>query len=238
MYSHWRGRFYPQSLAAKRWFAYYATQFDTVEINNTFYRLPEEGCFDAWRKQAPAGFVYAVKASRYLTHLKKLKDPAEAISRLLSRAARLRDHLGPILYQLPPAWRPDLPRLRDFCSQLPRPFIHVFEFRQADWLREDVFAALAEFGASICIHDILPRHPLLVLGKVAYVRFHGSGARYGGSYSAAALRRWAKKLETLADTGRPVFVYFNNDAEANAVRNARTLRNMLNVPACRPSASA
>jgi uncharacterized protein YecE (DUF72 family) len=120
IYKHWRGVFYPERLPAREWFAFYARSFDTVEINNTFYRLPSPAAFAAWHDQAPPGFVYAVKASRYLTHMKKLKDPADALERILGRARLLGPYLGPVLYQLPPHWRCDLDRLREFLAALPR----------------------------------------------------------------------------------------------------------------------
>jgi uncharacterized protein YecE (DUF72 family) len=229
IYAHWRGRYYPEKLPVKHWFNYYARQFDTVEINNTFYRLPEARCFDAWRAQAPPGFVYAVKASRYLTHMKKLRDPGEPVERLVARASHLAEHLGPILYQLPPGWRRDTSRLRDFCRQLPRGLIHVFEFRDPDWLHPDTFGVLHDAGMSLCIHDLLPRHPVEVSGPVAYLRFHGSGSKYGGSYSRQHLRRWSRKIEQFAAAGRTVYAYFNNDQQAFAVHNALTLKSLLGI---------
>lgn len=226
-YQHWRGRFYPEELPASRWFEHYCREFDTVEVNNTFYQLPEEHTFDHWRRQAPPGFLYAVKANRFLTHLKKLKEPAEPLERFLDRCRRLKEHLGPILYQLPPHWKRNVERLDRFCALLPGDLMHVFEFRDPDWLAEETYAVLQRYRVCLCVHDLLPRHPRRVTGRAAYVRFHGAGERYGGGYRRDRLRRWASWMCEVAATGRAVYAYFNNDAEAHAVRNANTLRELV-----------
>jgi uncharacterized protein YecE (DUF72 family) len=145
-YDHWRGRFYPHDMPDNKWFEHYAGVFRTVEINNTFYHLPELKTFNAWNKQAPHGFVYAVKASRFITHMKKLKDPKKPLARFLQRARRLGSHLGPVLYQLPPHWKPDVERLTRFCEQLPDDLTHVIEFRKRAWLQQETYAALAGAG--------------------------------------------------------------------------------------------
>ncbi len=226
-YEHWRGRFYPESLSPRDWFRHYASVFDTVEINNTFYQLPEPETFDSWRRQAPSGFVFAVKANRFLTHRKKLKDAADSLELFLERARRLQRHLGPILYQLPPRWKRNTGRLREFCSLLPSDLTHVFEFRDPSWLHEETFAVLEQFGAALCLHDLVDKHPRRVTANVVYVRFHGAGEVYGGSYSKAHLRRWAEWLKEQLAEGRSVYAYFNNDAQANAVYNALALRELL-----------
>ncbi len=154
VYGHWRGRFYPPELPQGAWFAHYARAFDTVEINNSFYRLPAAATFDAWREQAPPGFLYAVKASRFLTHMKKLADPEEPLGRFFERAARLGGTLGPILYQLPPRWRVNLPRFEAFLAALPPGYRHVVEFRDASWLREEVFHLMERRGVAHCLHDM------------------------------------------------------------------------------------
>lgn len=226
-YPHWRGLFYPSDLPATRWFAHYCRYFDTVEINNTFYRLPPLQTFEAWRRRAPAGFVYAVKAHRFLTHRKRLLDCGAALQTFLSRVAALGAHCGPVLYQLPPHWRRNLERLEQFCALLPPGMTHVFEFRDPDWLVEETFALLRRYRASLCWHDLIVDHPQVVTGKVIYVRFHGAGELYGGCYSERALRAWARRLTTAAGRRRKVYAYFNNDAEAFAVANATRLRELL-----------
>jgi len=153
IYRHWRGLFYPERLPAKDWFAFYAAQFDTVEINNSFYRLPRSGAFDAWRAQAPAGFAYAVKANRFITQAKKLKECEEPLDRMLPLVRRLGPTLGPILYQLPPRLRVNLDRLERFLALLPRDLAHVFEFRDPSWYGEATLALLDRFGAGFVVHD-------------------------------------------------------------------------------------
>ena len=226
-YAHWRKLFYPDGLPARRWFEHYSGVFDTVEINNTFYRLPEAPTFSRWRQQAPEGFIYAVKASRYLTHMKRLIDAREPLGRFLQRARRLRPHLGPILYQLPPGFKPNLERLQAFCKLLPAALTHVIEFRHAAWLQQETFDLLARHKVCLCLHDLIPEHPRRITGRAAYVRFHGVGSKYGGSYGDDQLAEWAKWMRQAADKGVGVFAYFNNDSNAFAVRNALTLRQLL-----------
>jgi uncharacterized protein YecE (DUF72 family) len=228
-YPHWRGTFYPADLPQSRWFTFYAERFRTVEINNTFYHLPGPETFDAWRDQAPARFVYAVKASRYITHMKKLKDAAEPLSRLLERARRLREHLGPLLYQLPSNWQRDLERLRTFLGLLPGDLQHVFEFRHQSWLTDETFALLDRAGVGFCIMD-LPglETPVRVTGGLVYVRFHGPERAYEGSYSDGELASWASRIGQFVRRGLKTYVYFNNDAHGYAARDAERLRRLLN----------
>ena len=228
VYPHWRHVFYPPDLPQKQWFVHYARYFDTVEINNTFYRLPSEATFDAWRQQAPAGFVYAVKASRYITHVRRLRECAEPVEHFLSRARRLGPHLGPILYQLPPRWKPNLERLAQFLTLLPPDLVHVFEFRDERWFIPEVFDLLREHRVGFCIFHMPDLEtPLEVTSNVVYIRLHGAGALYMGSYPDEALRLWAERIQGWWASGLQVYVYFNNDAFGNAVRNALTLKEML-----------
>ncbi len=230
VYPHWRGVFYPPALAQVRWFEHYAGQFDTVEVNNTFYRLPSEKAFDRWREQAPAGFVYAVKASRYITHVRRLKDCAEPLERFLSRARRLSDHLGSILYQLPPRWRANPQRLAEFAALLPADLLHVFEFRDERWFTEPVQEVLARHNLSFCIFDMPGiRCPQWITGPIVYIRFHGSASLYAGRYSREELAGWAERIQQFLAAGHDVYVYFNNDAFGHAVINARELREMVQI---------
>jgi len=227
VYPHWRGIFYPQALPQADWFAFYAQSFETVEINNSFYRLPSAAAFDAWREQAPSGFLYAVKASRFLTHLKKLKDPEEPLHRFFERASHLGKTLGPVLYQLPPNWRVNLPRFEHFLAALPQGYTHVVEFRDQSWLIEDVFRLLERYGVAHCIHDMYPlRVPVRVTAPVAYVRFHGDPV-YSGDYQLAALEAWARHIGGWHSEKIDVFVYFNNDFGGYALQNALTLKRLL-----------
>jgi uncharacterized protein YecE (DUF72 family) len=226
-YRHWRGRFYPADLPAARWFEYYAGRFDTVEINNTVYRLPEESAFDAWRRSAPPRFVYAVKASRFLTHMKKLKDPAEPLGRLFTRARRLRQTFGPVLYQLPPHWALNLERLDRFLAALPRRHRHAIEFRDPSWYCDEVFARLERRGVALCEHDMAGSATArLGVGPFVYVRFHGL-LKYRGRYRDRDLERWAEWLSARCREGKGVYAYFNNDADAQAPRDAARLRALL-----------
>ncbi len=194
VYNHWREVFYPKGLPQRAWFAHYAAEFNTVEINNSFYRLPTEAMFDNWRRQAPPGFLYAVKASRYLTHVKRLIDPREPLQAFIERADHLGPTLGPILYQLPPRWGANLPRLEEFLSILPKGYTHVVEFRDQSWLIEDVFKLLERYQVAHCIHDMRPLQvPLRVTAHAVYIRFHGD-PDHAGEYQPDTLKLWAKRI--------------------------------------------
>jgi uncharacterized protein YecE (DUF72 family) len=226
-YKHWRGDFYPANLPSSRWFGHYASRFDTVEVNNTFYRLPEATTFAAWARAAPPRFVFAVKASRFLTHMKKLKDPAEPLDRFFTRAARLGRTLGPVLYQLPPKWPINIDRLRVFLQMLPSRRKHVIEFREPSWYNDQVFALLEKHRVALCLHDMAgSASGRLAVGPFVYVRFHGP-ARYSGRYSDEALAAWADWLAGHARTGRTIYAYFNNDTGGHAPRDAVRLRDAI-----------
>ena len=231
IYRHWRGSFYPERLPVRRWLAYYAERFDTVEVNNSFYRLPSEATFAAWAQQAPLGFLFAIKASRYLTHMKKLKDPEQPLANVLGRARLLGPHLGPVLYQLPPHWHADVGRLRAFLALLPPDLDHVVEFRDPSWYTEAVRTALEEHGVGFCVHDLRGAPcPEWVTGRVAYFRFHGpTGQAYAGRYGRARLRGPARRIDACRRAGHAAFAYFNNDDAAFATTDARDLRDLLGV---------
>jgi uncharacterized protein YecE (DUF72 family) len=227
-YKHWRGDFYPADLPQSQWFDYYAATFDTVEINNSFYRLPERTTFATWASRAPGAFEFAVKASRFLTHMKKLKDPEEPIERLFSRMRALESHLGPVLYQLPPGWTVNVERFQHFVEVLPRGVRHVMEFRDPSWYDPAICRLMRAHGVALCLHDM----PGSATGRhgaspFVYVRFHGSGTKYGGGYSDARLRGWAEWLNARRDEGCDVYAYFNNDIGGHAPRDAVTLRQVL-----------
>jgi uncharacterized protein YecE (DUF72 family) len=232
-YKSWRGRFYPLNLPSDRWLEFYAARFDTVEVNNTFYRLPERSTFATWRAQVPAGFLVAVKASRFLTHMKRLRDPVEPLTRLFSRADALERQLGPVLYQLPGNFTLDLPRLDDFLRRLPRTaggrrVRHVMEFRHPSWYVPETFQLLEEQHVALCLHDKRgSRIAEPFVGPFVYVRFHGTSGHYRGSYGARELDTWAHRLAEQAQDGQHVFAYFNNDPDAVAVENALALRSAI-----------
>jgi uncharacterized protein YecE (DUF72 family) len=227
-YRHWRGRFYPKGLPVSRWFHFYAETFDTVEINNSFYRLPKASTFEAWREQAPPAFRYAVKANRFLTQAKKLKDCEEPLARMMAPVRSLDDRLGPILYQLPPHFRCNTDRLERFLRLLPGDITHVFEFRDASWHVDGVFDLPDRYGVGFCTHDFPGlATPRLAVGPLAYVRFHGGAGKYWGRYRDEALLERAGWIAHEARAARPVWAFFNNDADAAAVEDALTLRAML-----------
>jgi uncharacterized protein YecE (DUF72 family) len=221
-YKHWREVFYPKRLPVSRWFEHYARHFDTVELNSTFYRLPEASTFAAWRRQAPRGFCYAVKFSRYGSHLRRLLGPEALLERFFERATALRRTLGPILVQLPPHWRCDAERLRAFLAAAPRRHRWAVEFRDPRWLCEEVYEVLRRHRAALCLHDMIPDHPAVLTTDWTYIRYHGE--RYAGCYSAPQLRAEARRIRGYLAEGRDVFAYFNNDAEGYAVANALELR--------------
>lgn len=230
-YKHWRGRFYPEGLAARGWFEFYAEHFDTVEINNSFYRLPPPETFEKWRDQAPDGFCYAVKANRFITQAKKLLDPEEPLDRMMTAARHLSNRLGPILYQLPPSLGLNLERLQRFLEMLPNDVVSVFEFRHPSWYVPGTYRLLERHGASLCAHDMKgSRSEQMAVGPIAYVRFHGAGGKYWGRYPDQELRSWAEWMSEQAGSGRPVWAYFNNDIDGHAVLDAQTLKSMLGQP--------
>jgi uncharacterized protein YecE (DUF72 family) len=227
-YKHWRGPFYAEKLPVKRWFEHYSSVFDTVEINNSFYMLPKAETFDKWRTQAPPGFCYAVKANRFLTQAKKLKDCAEPLERMLTPMRHLGDRLGPVLYQLPPRFRVNLERLDEFIALLPRDLTHVFEFRETSWYTDEVLALLDARGVSFCVHDMPgSASPRGAAGPIAYVRFHGGEGKYWGRYSDEGLLGWTDWIVEQSRLGREVWCYFNNDLFAHAIDDALTLRAMI-----------
>jgi uncharacterized protein YecE (DUF72 family) len=229
-YAHWRGDFYPAGLPTTRWLSHYAGAFDTVELNNSFYRLPSPEAFGGWRARTPAGFLFAVKASRFLTHMKKLKDPVDPLARFFDAARELGPKLGPILYQLPPRFPVNLDRLRTFLHALPPGFRHVMEFRDASWYAPEVLAALQSAGVALCLHDMSgSATDRMRVGPFVYVRFHGV-TRYGGRYDDERLAGWADWLAEEHGAGRDVFAYFNNDVGGHAPRDAARLREMMAGP--------
>lgn len=226
-YRHWRGDFYPAELPQTRWLEYYAERFDTVEINNTFYRLPEASTFAAWGRRVPRGFVYAVKASRFLTHMKKLKDPKQPLRLFFSRAERLGSAFGPVLYQLPPRWPVNLERFETFLAALPRTRRQAVEFREPSWYGPEALALMRKHRVALCLHDMQgSASGKLTVGPFAYVRFHGT-QKYSGSYSDAMLEEWAEWLADRLRARVPVYAYFNNDVGGHAPRDAARLRDMI-----------
>ncbi len=221
-YDHWAGAFYPPGLPQKDWLEHYAQHFDTVEINNTFYHLPDRSTFESWGQRVPSDFLYAVKFSRYGSHIKRLKAAEQTVDAFVQAACGLGKALGPILVQLPPRWKPNHERLRAFVEPIrATPYRWAFEFRDPRWLTEPVFAMLRESGAALVIHDLIPDHPRVQTADWTYRRFHGDS--YAGSYSPETLKREGEEIRGWLAEGRDVYAYFNNDAEGHAPRNALEL---------------
>ncbi|HEU5142610.1 MAG TPA: DUF72 domain-containing protein [Solirubrobacterales bacterium] len=225
-YRSWREDFYPPRTPASRWLEHYASAFDTVEVNATFYRLPERSTTAKWAAQAPDDFRFAVKGSRYLTHIRRLRDLEAGLDRFWERLEPLReaDKLGPVLWQLPPNFQRDDETLAAALATLP-PADHCFEFRHPSWFVADVYGLLERHGASLALgHDA--RRPLpeaAPVGPIAYLRLHYGERGRRGNYSPAELGRWRRRIAAWR-AQRPVFVYLNNDWEGFAPRNAKTLR--------------
>jgi uncharacterized protein YecE (DUF72 family) len=235
-YKHWIGRYYPEGTRPADMLSYYVRDFDTVELNNTFYHLPRETSLDAWRKAVPANFVFAVKGSRVLTHMIKLKDADRGISNFMSRAKRLGRKLGPILWQLPPKWNVNVERLEEFLSKLPRGIRYAFELRNTSWMTDPVYEVLRKYNAAFCIYELAGyQAPMEITAKWTYVRLHGpTDRKYQGSYSDAQLERWAQRIEDWSRKLDAVYVYFDNDDSAFAVTNALTLKRMVSSSFSRP----
>ena len=228
VYKHWMGIFYPAKMPGPEQLPFYAQRFDTVEINFSFYRLPERKVFEQWRRQTPDGFLFAVKGSRYLTHMKKLKDPQEPLQRLMDRATGLEEKLGPILFQFPAAWRLNLPRLEEFMEALEacRGYRFAFEFRHESWLTPEVYGLLEAAGAALC----LPIHPKMPLdirltAPWTYIRLHYGSTGWG--FTDDELTAWQRHIRRFLNGGADVYAYFNNDPGGHALTDADRLRQML-----------
>jgi uncharacterized protein YecE (DUF72 family) len=224
-YRHWRGSFYPEGLAASAWLGHYAERFATVEVNASFYRLPRRETVERWAEAVPAGFVLTFKASRYVTHIRRLRECAEPLERMWSVMAGAGAKLGPVLFQLPPTFRVDEPLLRDFLSMLPQQMRAAFEFRHPTWSTEGVHDALDAAGAAL-VHADRPGVGVQIptVGGWAYLRFHqGRGTAAG--YRRSKLRAYARAVAA----ARPaeLFAYFNNDTDAAAPHDAEVLAALL-----------
>ncbi len=220
-YADWSGRLYPRGLRQAEWLRYYAARFQTVEVNNTFYRLPEKATFERWRDGTPDDFIVSIKASRYLTHVRRLRGPSEPVHRLLKRAAPLGPKLGPVLLQLPESLQLDLPALRRVLQAFPPGIKVAFEPRHASWHVDHVRETLQEHGAAFCLSDTPQRKaPVWRTTDWGYLRLHEGRAHPAPCYGRTALRSWADRLAGLWTPDDDVFVYFNNDHGGCAVRDA------------------
>jgi len=227
-YKHWRGPFYPSDLPAQQMLPWYLKEFNTVEINNSFYHLPSESTFGAWRDATPPDFCFAVKGSRFITHRKKLKDPETALDRFLPSTEILGPKLGPILFQLPPRWSCNVERLKTFLEALPETHRYTFEFRDPSWHVPDVYRVLEQHGAAWCVYELDGfLSPIEVTADFVYVRLHGPGRKYQGDYSRGTLGTWAERIARWEETLKAVYVYFDNDQSGYAVKNAAELKTLI-----------
>ena len=234
VYKEWANDFY-RGLKPQEHFPFYVTQFPTVEINATFYRMPNLKMVHGWRNKAPKGFVFAVKGSRFITHIKRLNNLERSVGSFARRIAPLREKLGPLLWQLPPSLKPDLLRLEKFLKRLPKHFGHAVEFRHPDWIADDTFALLRKYNvASVGISSMKMPQDFSVTADFIYIRFHGlaGGARH--DYTRRELQPWADHIREQAATGKRVFAYFNNDLNVRAPNNARLLMKMCGDAVARP----
>ncbi len=233
-YRHWSdGVFYPAGVPQRRWLEYYAQFFKTVELNVTFYRLPQKTTFEGWYKRTSSDFTFAVKGSRFITHVKKLKDCEEPLKIFFDNASKLKEKMGVVLWQLPPNLKANVQKLNNFSSLLVKSAFskrtrHVFEFRHKTWFCEEVYDLLRRHNFSLCIAHS-DRWPCVqeVTTDFIYLRFHGGQILYGSDYSDEELSEWTSKGKSWLSQGKDIYAYFNNDAYGFAVKNALTFRDLL-----------
>jgi uncharacterized protein YecE (DUF72 family) len=228
-YRHWRGPFYPRALAkGEDQLRFYAERFASVEVNSTFYRLIEQDTFRKWRKTTSEGFVFACKGSRYLTHMKRLRDAEQGIGRFFERVEALGDQLGPVVFQLPGRFKPDRERLAAFLKALPNAHRYAFEFRDPRWFEPEIFELLRQRDVALCLYEFAGEQaPLEVTADFVYIRLHGPDGAYRGSYDDKALRAWARRISAWSNKGLDVYCYFDNDDSGYAPQNALRLQELL-----------
>jgi uncharacterized protein YecE (DUF72 family) len=227
-YKSWQKTFYPKEVKVANHFHFYATQFPTVEINLTFYRLPVPGMVKGWRDKAPEGFVYAVKGSRFITHMKKLVKLDGALTKYFDRIRPLKEKIGVVLWQLPPFMKSDLARLEDFLRQVPTSYRHAVEFRHPSWMEPATFKLLRKYDAAhVSLSSRGMPMDLTVTCEIVYIRFHGLEGGAAHDYTRAELEPWAEHIRREARGGRKIFAYFNNDINVRAPENAKMLMEMV-----------
>ena len=227
-YPDFEARFYPQGLEKRDQLAFYAQHFPTVEINNTFYHLPRTSTVENWRRRVPEGFTFAVKANRYITHMKNLLEPEKTLPNFYERINLLGERLGPVLFQLPPRWQMDLDRLSNFLGHLPGGYQHTIEFRNPNWHRNAVYDLLSQNGVAFCIYDFnYYQSPIITTADFVYIRLHGPGQAYRDPYDLDMLNRWADRIRGWVAQGKDVYCYFDNTFHGYAWENAKSLLEML-----------
>jgi uncharacterized protein YecE (DUF72 family) len=234
-YPSWIGPFYPPGMPPNEFLPYYARRLSTVEINNTFYHLPSAPTLENWLAQTPKGFLFSCKGSRFITHMKKLKDPEHSIDRFVETITLLKHKLGPILFQLPPRWKMNALRLEEFLKAIPKSFRYAFEFRDESWFAQPVYDVLSKYGSAFCLYHLAGRwSPEIITTDYVYIRLHGPGEAYQGKYHGHTLRAWANKCRTWTQSGKDVYCYFDNDergfAPINALAFQRKVHALLEKP--------
>jgi uncharacterized protein YecE (DUF72 family) len=230
-YSHWRGGFYPEKMPQKEWFHYYCSIFSTVELNVTFYRLPEPSTFEKWHKETPDDFVFSLKGSRYITHIKRIKEPEESLKIFFNNASKLKKKLRTVLWQFPPSFKADIERLHRFLRLLKKyPVRNTLEFRNESWITEETVSICKEFNVSLCMADSPDFvNDLPVTAGFVYIRRHGKESSRDTCYSKIDIKRDAERIKKYLKTKRDVFIYFNNDAFGCAPKNAQELIEQIRV---------
>ena len=226
-YKHWQGNFYPEDLKHKEWLKFYSEKLKTVEINNSFYQLPDTKTFKNWKDITPKKFMFSVKGSRYITHMKKLKDPKQSGKKLFTRIKHLKSKLGPVLFQLPPKWRFNKERFEKFLKSLSGRYRYTFEFRDQSWWNDEALELLKKHNAAFCIYELAGTiTPKEITADFIYIRLHGPGNKYQGNYSKRELSGWAGAI-TNWQKKKDVYIYFDNDDSGYAVKNAMELSGMV-----------
>lgn len=227
-YHHWRDNFYPKDLPNERWLEHYSKHLQTVEINHSFYQLPEKKTLQSWYDTVPDNFIFTVKASRYITHMKKLKDPEQSIATFLGHIVVLKDKLGPVLFQLPPHLHFNEQRLSAFLNMLSGEFRYAFEFRDLSWHNAQTYDLLSRHKAAFCIYELNGYlSPKKIISDFVYIRLHGPDGRYQGDYDTTTLSGWAGAVSAWSAQGHDIYCYFDNDQAGYAARNALSLQSML-----------
>ncbi len=227
-YKHWVENFYPPNLKSDQWLKYYCHKLSTVEINNSFYQLPDSKALLSWNRTVPSDFVFSIKASRYITHMKKLKDPEDSLDKFMNAARKISSKLGPILFQLPPRWKCNPDRLKEFLKKLSKKYSYTFEFRDQSWWSDEIYRMLKDYNAAFCIYELAgTESPREITADFVYIRLHGPGDAYEGKYDNRNLAAWAGAISAWAKVGKDVYCYFDNDQNGYAARNAMKLQEML-----------
>jgi uncharacterized protein YecE (DUF72 family) len=228
-YKHWVGRFYPSEMDSKDFLGHFIKSFSTVELNNSFYHLPLKQTFRNWYKATPPGFIFAVKGSRYITHIKRLSAPQETTPKFFEVIVPLKEKLGVILFQLPPRWKPNPERLEEFLKGCPRKYRYTFELRDPSWFTEEIYAILRKYNAAFCMYDFNGLlSPQIITADFIYIRFHGPDGKYRGKYSDGFLKKWAKDFIRWRKEGiKDIYCYFDNDDSAYATEDALKLSRLV-----------